>query len=590
MTTLARRTIIVAGNRRVATWRPHERETVGPVSDRTPRLRDKLEIGWRSEMENGVKRIVFLGMAAAAGVWICCGAVLADDSQELFEELFGREISAAATSPGKKDDADLARRMLEFAKRATNRRELQAFLCAKIYDLGIQCKEGHPAALGAMDLLVQLFPDRVAEAGRKMLAVREIAYRDAEGAEKVLAGEVLLGELLREADRRMSAYEASEALSLYRRASPVASRMRSSRRSEILERIRDATGQVKIQKETRSLAESVRQGAATQAMKRRLLMLYLVERDDAGKAATLPGVASEDDWPPRYVPLAAKPLARVPAAACVELAVWYRSLAMRASRPSKPRMLRRAKSYYERFLRLRSRTSGPDDPAVAEARRALVQVEKDLGPFEAKRGQWIDLLPLALLDAEQNQVVRRWTREAGKLTSAGRRSGMIAMPVRPAGSYELECRFVRAEGADSIHVILPVKGRQCMVTLSGWWGKPGGVSKISSTRGAGSTVRVARGHLVNNREHRLRVIVNLGNERMSVLRADLNGKEYVFWQGDPSSLSVPQSRTVPRSGAIWLDVENNRMVFRLIRLRMLDGTAEVLDASVVRSPGKKPGN
>ena len=534
-----------------------------------------------------MKRTASVGLASFITVLLHCAVVLADDPQALFEELFGQEARAIVTSPGTTDDAELAKRVLQFAKMATGRRELQVFLCGKAHELGTRCKEGYPVALGAMDLLSIVLPGKLGEAREKKLVIRELQYRHARGGERALAREVLLSALLDEADRRMGEYNATGALTLYRRALSVASMVRSSRKNEILERIKDATEQVKIQKEMDSLARRVKAGSATQAMRKRLLLLYLVERDDAVEATMLLNGISEDERLSACVPRAADPPDRITSAAYMELAEWYVSLASSASRWSRPRMLRRAKHYYGQALKLRSQAGERDNAVAAEVRRAVIQIEKELKPFEAKRGRWIDLLPMALLNPEEHQSTRRWIREGGKLASTGRHSGMIAIPVRPAGSYELECRFTRTEGADSIHVGFLVNGHRCMITLSGWWGKAGGIGKISGPRAATSNVLVAPGHLVNNREHKLHIIVSVENEHSAILRADLNGKPYVSWQGNPSLLSVPESRTVPRLGAIWLDVENNRTVFRPIRLRMLDGKAEILDVSAVGSSSGK---
>jgi hypothetical protein len=253
-----------------------------------------------------------------------------------------------------------------------------------------------------------------------------------------------------------------------------------------------------------------------------------------------------DEATRKYVPAAVKAVEEAPELACTKLGDWYKGLADQAATPaSKGAMLRRAQGYYQRFLAVHK----DEDLARTAATLTLKRIEDALakcGPPSA-RGQWIDLLRLA--DPARDAVNGKWARVGETLTLAPSWNGRIMIPVAPLGSYELQVKFVRVTGRESVDIILPVGSAGVAAVLSGWGGSASGLTTVNGRPAADNETKVSPGQLENGREYTAGIQVKVERDQ-AVIAMDLNGRPYIRWSGPQSALSVAGDKRLPDPKAL----------------------------------------
>lgn len=319
-------------------------------------------------------------MAGALAVALFAGRLDADDAEQAYRSLFGKQVKKVAASADRKDDAALARKMLDAVKEITDSPELQVLLCQRAYEFGIRDKSGYAAAVDAMKRMVELAPGRRDEAGEKLLEVYTLQFRKSTREHKRQAAEDLLGQLMAVARRKRKAGETGQALAMYRRASTVASYVMSPRKKEILDEIKKTLAKQKIEREIVRLEKTLKKNPDHQPTAKKLLMLYLVARDEPHKAVSLLRAAEADEHFKTYVPLAAAEPNQLAQDVCMELGAWYEGLTGGAAGPAKSKMLLRAKAYYARFLKVHTKK----DAIALKARLALDRIEKQLEELGGK--------------------------------------------------------------------------------------------------------------------------------------------------------------------------------------------------------------
>jgi hypothetical protein len=183
---------------------------------------------------------------------------------------------------------------------------------------------------------------------------------------------------------------------------------------------------------------------------------------------------------------------------------------------------------------------------------------------------------LALVDPAKDSVLGTWQKSDAALEithSPGR--GRLAVPLYPAGGYEMEISFVRQTGDDTVGAILPVGPTAVALLLSVGHGAAHGLEWISRKGVPDNETAVKPGSLENGREYRLKAAVAPQGEQVRIT-ADLDGKPLVRWQGLVSALSVQTHTRLPDLRCIGLMAWGSKAVFRSARLRMLWGEAKML--------------
>ncbi len=298
---------------------------------------------------------------------------LAQDAQQSYESLYGKEARAAAASAGKHDDAAFARKLVADAGRLSDNPKLQVLLWEKAYEFGRTFPGGYDTAAEALDALAGAVPQRKAECRKKKFELIQLAARRGTPAQRQAAGEALVELLAADADKLAAAGKYDEALAAYRRASYLAGRHAPSSKAGIAEKTKQLLRRQASARRAAALEQSLKSKPGDPDLSRRLVMAYVVELDAPAKAVK-PAAVTGDEAIKTCVPLAAKPLEELPADICLELASWYRKLAAGAMPHYKAAMYLRARSYCGRFLALHDK----QDTKAIQASRMLAELRAAL--------------------------------------------------------------------------------------------------------------------------------------------------------------------------------------------------------------------
>ena len=525
----------------------------------------------------------------AALLFASAAARAADDdaekAAETFESLFGNDVKNARATPDARDDADLAARLLDTARKTQGQPAFAAILCEKAYELGCANPGGYATAAAALELLAQTAPDRAAGCAERLLEVRQRQFDAARGDEKKAAGEALLACLLPAADAKEKAGAAPDAAAICRRAQAVAAAIDSPRRAEVDARADTLAMKMRVARQIADVKAMLARDPKNVGAQEGLVRLCLVDLDDPAEAAlNLAGVADEKLL--KYVPAAAKGIEAAPEVACMELADWYRGMAETAPPAAKAAMYARAKAYLARFLEIhpaqdldRTRATlalAKIDEAAAKLAAPARPTPKPPLPREKPAPaiqQWIDLL--AVVKPDTDAVQGKWELSAkGLAAKAGDEACRISLPVLALGDYELEVSFVRQSG-QGVQAILPVGATTVRLVLGGWENGISGLHKVDGKPANSNPTTVSPGGLENGHMYALsvRVACKAGQAQVNVV---LDGKPYISWTGAESALSDSGVWALPNSRCIGLGAQGCHVTFTRARIRMLSGEAKPL--------------
>jgi len=277
-------------------------------------------------------------------------------AETVFQSVYGAECRQVAATATTTDDVELAGRILKGAANADPQPALQVLLCEKAYELGAKAPGGYETAISAMRLLGRKQPDKEGPCWEKILPLLQRRYARAVKFPKLEAGERLLIELTRRAERMRHAGNYDEALLLLRKALPIARMIRSPHGRVLLEMLKYLTGRSRFARQAAAAEAQLKARPQDSASRQALVRLYLVELDRPARAAEL--VNEDCDEVTRtYVPLAARPVDTLDPNVWPELGAWYKSLAAGTSADAKMLLYRRAAGYLGPALeRLPART------------------------------------------------------------------------------------------------------------------------------------------------------------------------------------------------------------------------------------------
>ena len=311
-------------------------------------------------------------LAAACVVAVLAGAALADPQSD-YESLFGQEAKKVAATRSTADDAAFAKKVLDAAKAMTDAPKTQIFLYEKVVQFGSKNVGGTPHALEAIELLIKHQPAQEAKWQELNLNFMEKQFQMSRGPIRKELAKAYLDVLIEAAEAKAAAGSPKEAMELYRKGVPVAIYAAHKLR-EIRDSMRDLIAASEAQAQHQKLIKKLAANPNDTATREKLILIYVMELDDASKAASLlaKGV---DEKLRKYVPLAAKKAADLTEATCMELGQWYhKTLLGKASAAGKPVVLARAKLYYERYLSMHTKR----DVGRYKASSALAEVNREL--------------------------------------------------------------------------------------------------------------------------------------------------------------------------------------------------------------------
>jgi len=316
-------------------------------------------------------RIAAMLVLSAGMVPVC---LFAGEEEETFDRLFGKEAEQVMRSLDRADDGAFAAKLLAAGDSVEEQPAFRALLCEKAYEFGVRIPSGYATAVKAMLCLVEVVPERKDDWDEKLLNVYQLQYKGARSAdEKARAGAELLPLLLALADARVQAWEFAEAVALYRRAIPVDAAVQGGGEQRIQILLRYAETRQRLLERVGQLRTHLQGRPDDKDAAANLVQLCLVELDNPAEAARYANHLGDDVFK-KYVLVAAMKAANLPEQAALGLAKWYKDLADGAADLVKPRMLARAKCYYERYVALHM----AEDAAGTAARAALEQVTEEL--------------------------------------------------------------------------------------------------------------------------------------------------------------------------------------------------------------------
>ena len=346
-------------------------------------------VGGRGSRYNGVGRgrqakgtlvryVIGLIAATVVGGGPLSGAPRAAEIPGQVAGLLAEAKRVAATA-GTKDDAVFAAHLLAEARRMANKPAAAALLYEKACELGSRNIAGCETAVKAAGRLLTLVPDRAADWQEALLAVRRCQYAQSRDKARTKAAGRVFEQLLVAGDARRKSGQFDRALLLYRQALAMARGTRAAQRGAILARIESATASAAIARSMRLLAERLAKNPNDLATRRELVICHLLDLDRPGQAVEI--LADKLDAEMRQcVPLAARKVEALDAAACGRLGQWYASLGRAAiRRERKVTAYRRAWSYLRRFLSVHQ----AQDVARLKAKLAFEQAGKELSRLGA---------------------------------------------------------------------------------------------------------------------------------------------------------------------------------------------------------------
>ncbi|MDP6544667.1 MAG: SUMF1/EgtB/PvdO family nonheme iron enzyme [Phycisphaerae bacterium] len=301
------------------------------------------------------------------------GTALADAAGD-YESIFGDEDKKVIASRTKTDDVKFAAKLFKAAKDMPDSPGLQVLLYEKAVKFGSTGTAGCDTALAALKLLEEAVPAKKAHWLQRKFEVVKFRFDRSYGAARKAAGEPYMDMLETLADARVAEGKGTEAKTLYNRALMVANYIKSPRLAEILAKSKRANAVVAQQARLKSLRAKLTADPKDTAVRRELVVLYVVALDNPAEAARLL-TDDLDEVTRTYVPLAAKKLESLDEAICLELGEWYyRTLSKKASAAGRAVVLRRAQGYYQRFLESHAKK----DAQSYRAKAALESIEKEL--------------------------------------------------------------------------------------------------------------------------------------------------------------------------------------------------------------------
>ncbi len=513
---------------------------------------------------------------AGALAWTAVAAS-AGTPQEEFDRLFGDDYRRVTATPTRLDDVGLARRLVELVRTSRLKPPLTAFLCERVCDLTEESSAGRPLALEALGRLREIRPDeRLVWAG-KQARIREAQLRAATGAGRRTCGRRAAQLWTEVADGDMVDGRYADAIDHYERALVLAQYYHPAMYQEIRAELEDARFQHRTQARVAELQRTLKASPDDVAARGELVRLFLIHLDDPRRAADHLGSDETGDLA-RNTRLAARGTAGLAPTPSLALAEWYVSLADGAPERSKPPMLLRAKSYYERYLRLYSVEDLTRAKAKLELRR-IDQLLMDLSDREdrapARAGKPIDLL--AQVRLSRDAISGRWTLEKGILRvhpfpPSGSR---ITVPVVPGGDYQLLLDVRRFAGDDSCNIGLPVGKTHVTLIVDGERGTTIGLGDIDGVKYFDAPAARKLALLRDGKPHRIAVQVRTRSDRAQIV-VQVDGKTATRWTGPLASLSPDKGVPPAKPQAFLFGSTRTGYEFRTAQLRALTGTARHL--------------
>jgi hypothetical protein len=249
------------------------------------------------------------------------------------------------------------------------------------------------------------------------------------------------------------------------------------------------------------------------------------------------------------------------------LSAWCRSQAAKAGPGGERELLLLARAEIAQCVTEQDKT-----PAAAALREQIASINDLLAHGGS---DWTNVLALA--DTNRHVIRGDWSRMGGMLRVAPSDFALVSLPLVPNGSYEMEVSLKRISGAEGIFISIPVGDRRANINVGGWANTVSGFEQIGGVDAAGQEdEKIARKDgIVNGEVYVYLVRVKLEKNRQAAVTITENGKPFTSWRGDISKLGSHDAWKLNKPNNLALGAHQSEVVFRSLRLKMLDGKATV---------------
>lgn len=527
------------------------------------------------------------------------GAATAEDAaqspEQLFESLFGADLRRVSATPDAQDDVDLAAVLLQAASSADDKPQVMTLLIDHVVELGMRHATGHDLATEALQLGIERLSAQQTHFLEKLVDLRQRQYTQARATDRTAAGLALVAALIRLADAQYETQAFDDAMVQLRRATAVASAVRSNEaRQTVKARMDRVIAAQAVVRQVQAARARLTRDKTDQAAAKELLRLYVVELDTPDEARKFSFLLDDETWQ-KNIRLACADITTLSDAEAMALGDWYRALAPGAgSGRARAAMLARAVACYDQFAERHGHADLLSTKAALTRKQVfeeLAALNKTLPDYDrhlpGDYGAAVDLLKL--VDIQKHVEQGQWTLDASGLHTADSGRNRIIFPVAPHGSYQLQFDMMTGTSSnDDIIVYLPVgptavglylshppRRRDVTETPQTWMGLATVQQMGIDTPGNPASMSVSPP--TAGIWHKVQADISLNKSQASI-QVMFDEKPLVKWDGPVSQLS-PMSRWQPRARGDVLAIacQPSMVSFKAMTFRMIDGDMILTD-------------
>lgn len=322
-----------------------------------------------------------IAIFAAASALALCVSLRADDAdpQKTFDEVFGSAWTKAAATTATQDDEQLASELLTAVKTVDMPASLVHVIVQRMNTLSDKTPAALLPTIEAIDKLLLIEKDATKKRAAQTLALSllEKAHAKGNAETKDVAAAKLLQLWLPLAEEHLAAKQWDESLAIYTKALKVAREINAPQARTIPAQIDLIAAEQRKLAEVDALEKKIEANPKDGDARTKLIRIHLIDRDDPAAAVWFVG-EGVDEKTKKLLPLAAKENSVTDGPTLAELGGWYLELSDTAAAVAKPVMLKRSKSYYERFLAVHKE----NDLLKAKATLSLEQINRRLKELE----------------------------------------------------------------------------------------------------------------------------------------------------------------------------------------------------------------
>ena len=291
-----------------------------------------------------------------------------------FDALFGESVKQVSGTLDPADDIALAKKLVEAAAGANDKPELMAVMLEKAYELCAKDPAGTATAISAMEVLADKLPEKKVVANQRIISLLTRDYTRARTpADQHTNGQALVDRICESAEAHYNAGDYMNAVADYRKALPIAVRIKSASDPIIRSRIETIGHKQRTESQISNLQTRVLENRKDVASATELVTLLAIEMDRPSATEQYLDMLTDDDLK-KHLTLATKASEELTDADLLSLGTWYEGQARKASSVAKRRTLERASSYLKSYLD----TSPQDELVKLQAELALKRVQQSM--------------------------------------------------------------------------------------------------------------------------------------------------------------------------------------------------------------------